>query len=73
MEPICPIEIDADACVVQLRSNPPHRDDDGRSYYELMVRRGGEIALSRYRKENWQRPPADCGNRHARSVAAAGG
>jgi hypothetical protein len=52
MEPIAPIEIDSAACVVQLRSNPPHRDDDGRSYYELMVRRGGEIALARYRKEN---------------------
>ena len=52
MEPIAPIEIDAAACVVQLRSNPPQRDDDGRSYYELMIRRGGEIALSRYRKEN---------------------
>jgi hypothetical protein len=52
MEPIAPIEIDAAACVVQLRSNPPQRDDDGRSYYELMVRRGGDIALTRYRKEN---------------------
>jgi hypothetical protein len=52
MEPIAPIEIDAASCVVQLRSNPPHRDDDSRSYYELIVRRGGEIALSRFRKEN---------------------
>lgn len=52
MEPISPIETDAQGCVVQLRSNPPQRDDDGRSYYELLVRRGGEIALSRYRKEN---------------------
>jgi hypothetical protein len=52
MEPISPIEIDALACVVQLRSNPPQRDDDGRMYYELTVRRGGEIALSRYRKDN---------------------
>src|SRR6476619_6182612 len=52
MEPIAPIEIDAAACVVQLRSNPPQRDDDGRSYYELIVRRGGEIALARNRKEN---------------------
>lgn len=51
MEPIRPIEIDADACVAQLRSSPPQRDDDGRSYYELTVRRGGEIALARYRKE----------------------
>jgi hypothetical protein len=52
MEPIAPIEIDAAACVVQLRSCPPQRDDDGRSYYELIVRRGGEIALTRYRKTN---------------------
>jgi hypothetical protein len=52
MEPISPIEFDAQGCVVQLRSNPPQRDDDGRSYYELLIRRGGEIALSRYRKEN---------------------
>lgn len=51
MEPIRPIEIDADACVAQLRSSPPQQDDDGRSYYELTVRRGGEIALARYRKE----------------------
>jgi hypothetical protein len=52
MEPIAPIEIDEAACVMQLRSNPPQRDDDGRSYYELLVRRGGEITLARYRKEN---------------------
>jgi hypothetical protein len=52
MEPISPIEFDAQGCVVQLRSNPPQRDDDGRSYYELLVRRGGEIVLTRYRKEN---------------------
>jgi hypothetical protein len=52
MEPIAPIEIDAASCVVQLRSNPPQRDDDGRSYFELLVRRGGEIALARFRKEN---------------------
>ncbi len=52
MEPISPIELDANACVVQLRSNPPQRDDDGRSYYELLVRRGGEIVLKRFRKEN---------------------
>lgn len=51
MEPIAPIEIDAQGCILQLRSNPPQRDDDGRSYYELTVRRGGEIALVRFRKE----------------------
>jgi hypothetical protein len=52
MEPIAPIELDAEACIVQLRSNPPQRDDDGRSYYELIVARGGHIALRRYRKDN---------------------
>jgi hypothetical protein len=52
MEPIAPIELDSEACIVQLRSNPPQRDDDGRSYYELTVSRGGQIALARYRKEN---------------------
>src|SRR3954462_13798588 len=52
IEPVAPIEIDATACVVQLRSSPPQRDDDGRSYYELIVRRGGQISLSRFRKEN---------------------
>jgi hypothetical protein len=35
---------------VQLRSNPPQRNDDGSTYYELLVRRGGELSLSRYRK-----------------------
>jgi hypothetical protein len=52
MEPIAPIELDSEACIVQLRSNPPQRDDDGRSYYELTVSRGGQIALGRYRKDN---------------------
>jgi len=52
MEPISPIELDAEACIVQLRSSPPQRDDDGRSYYELTVTRGGQIALVRYHKEN---------------------
>ena len=51
LEPIAPIEVDADQCVVQMRSNPPQKDDDGNSYYELLVRRGGQLALCRYRKQ----------------------
>jgi len=51
LEPISPIEVDADQCVVQLRSNPPQRDDNGTRYYELLVRRGGELSLRRYQKE----------------------
>src|SRR5215467_321283 len=50
LEPISPIEVDADQCVVQLRSNPPQRDDNGTRYYELLVRRGGELSLRRYQK-----------------------
>src|ERR1043165_2867730 len=34
LEPIAPIEIDAHECVLHLRSSPPQRDDDGRSYFE---------------------------------------
>ncbi|MEX0586231.1 MAG: hypothetical protein WD176_06290 [Pirellulales bacterium] len=50
MEPISPIEVDQQGCVVQLRSSPPQRNDDGAIYYELLVRRGGELTLARYRK-----------------------
>jgi hypothetical protein len=54
LEPIRPIELDADACVVQMRSSPPKQDDDGHSYFELVVRRGGELSLCRYRKQPGQ-------------------
>lgn len=48
LEPISPIETDAHGCVVQLRSNPPHKDTDRTSYYELLVSRSGELSLCRY-------------------------
>jgi hypothetical protein len=54
LEPISPIEMDAEQCTVQLRSNPPERGDGHTSYYELLVRRGGEISLSRYTKQPGQ-------------------
>jgi hypothetical protein len=47
LEPISPIEIDAERCVVQLRSSPPQKDQDRTSYYELLVERG-QISLVRY-------------------------
>jgi len=50
LEPVSLIEIDSEGCTVQLRSNPPRQEDNGRAcYYELLVRRGGEINLCRYR------------------------
>ena len=48
LEPISPIETDAQGCVVQMRSNPPHKDADRTSYYELLVSRSGELSLCRY-------------------------
>lgn len=54
LEPIGMIEADADRCSVQLRSNPPKKGEDETSYYELMVRRGGDITLSRYGKKSGQ-------------------
>ncbi len=50
LEPINPIEFDAEQCVVQLRSNPPERDEDRTSYYELVVKRGGSLSLCRFVK-----------------------
>lgn len=54
LEPIGLIEADLDRCSVQLRSTPPKKDEDGASYYELLVRRGGDITLSRYMKKPGQ-------------------
>jgi len=54
LEPIGLVEADADRCSIQLRSSPPQKGDDGTSYYELMVRRGGDITLSRYCKKSGQ-------------------
>lgn len=54
LEPISPIEADDEQCVVQLRSNPPQRDSAHTSYYELLVRRGGDIHLCRYAKQTGQ-------------------
>lgn len=51
LEPVSPIEIDSSGCVVQMRSNPPHKDDNGLRYYELTLRRGGCVSLSRYEKQ----------------------
>lgn len=51
LEPISPIEVDGEQCVVQMRSNPPQRDERSTSYYELLVRKGGELSLRRWKKE----------------------
>jgi len=48
LEPISPIETDATGCTVQMRSNPPQKEADRTSYYELLVARAGELSLVRY-------------------------
>ena len=50
LEPVSPIETDADGCAVQMRSSPPQQDDNGRRYYELLMQRGGLVSLHRYEK-----------------------
>jgi hypothetical protein len=50
LEPVAPIEVDELGSVVQMRSNPPRKHEEGRIYYELLVSRGGSISLSRYEK-----------------------
>lgn len=54
LEPISPIETDAQGCSVQMRSNPPQKDDNGWRYYELVLRRGGSAGLARYEKQPGQ-------------------
>ncbi len=49
LEAIGPIEIDSEGAVVQLRSLPPRKDDDGTVYYEMLVRNGGTIELRRWK------------------------
>jgi hypothetical protein len=50
LEPIGLVEADSDRAAIQLRSSPPQKGEDSTSYYELMVRRGGDVSLSRYEK-----------------------
>jgi len=50
MEPLDVIEVDEQLRIVQLRSRPPHRDDESIGYYELKIR-PGQSRLCRYEKQ----------------------
>ena len=54
LEPISNLELDDEGFSMQLRSHPPQQDEGGRRYYELTVRRGGEVRLCRYVKNTGQ-------------------
>lgn len=49
LEAIAPIEIDDEACTIQMRSTPPYRAENATSYYEILVT-AGSITLRRYKK-----------------------
>jgi hypothetical protein len=51
MEPITPVEVDAEGCMVQMRSNPPQKDDNTTTYYELLVKRAGLLSLQRFTRQ----------------------
>ncbi len=52
LEPISPIEVDSQQCVVQMRSKPPQKEVGTTTYYELLVRHGGMLSLCRFVKQN---------------------
>jgi len=54
LEPIRTVEVDEDQATVQLRSDPPHRDADRITYYELLVQTSGGLVLKRYRGQSGQ-------------------
>ena len=50
LEPLGPVEHDHQQCIVQMRSVPPEKNDAGTRYFELIVRKTGELVLCRYEK-----------------------
>ncbi len=50
LEPLAPVELDSSEGVVQMRSTPPQQQDDETSYYELVIRQGGQVAITRFQQ-----------------------
>ncbi|MCA9227948.1 MAG: hypothetical protein KDA47_20145 [Planctomycetales bacterium] len=48
LEPLAPVECDAEAGVLRMRSAPPSRDESGSRYYEVDVQRDEGVIFSRY-------------------------
>lgn len=54
LEPIGPIELDADAATLMMRSVPPSQEEDAKhAYYEVVVQ-PGEINIRRYLSKQGQ-------------------
>ena len=73
LEPISPIEVDADQCVVQMRSNPPARDDNGIRYYELLGPPRRRTEPAPIPKTIGRHARVHLGPRHPRGVSTARG
>ena len=50
LEPLAPVELDSSEGVVQMRSTPPQQQDDETNYYELVIRQGGQVAITRFQQ-----------------------
>jgi hypothetical protein len=48
LEPLELVEVDPDTDRVLLRSNPPHREQSARTYYEVIVDPRGTVTLQRF-------------------------
>lgn len=48
LEPIAPVECDAEAGVLRMRSAPPSCDESGTRYYEVDVQRDEGVIFSRF-------------------------
>lgn len=48
LEPIGPVELDFDRCILQMRSTVPSSDGHQKSFYELVICKGGSATLCRY-------------------------
>jgi hypothetical protein len=54
LEPIRVLEADENEGTVQMRSQPPSKDESSISYFELLARSHGALELVRYRKGSQQ-------------------
>jgi hypothetical protein len=61
LEHIGPLELDAEAQAVLVRSTPPTKDASRTSFYEMLVKTPGVVNLRRYVREapNGERQPID--------------
>ena len=56
LEPLRLVELDAGGDVAQVRSHPPRKTDDAKSYYELIANAAGGLDLRRYAKTAGTQP-----------------